>query len=119
MFIRKVLRQRSSQSKIFYQYILAQSAGVNGKVKQRVILYLGFDPLFSDKDNQKIVLDKLKLRECLSSVGINDKQSAKALISIVTRALFAFSEHKTAQILESSSELKSLFSYKTLIFDLT
>ena len=60
MFIRKIKKQRSSTSKIFYQYTLAQSARVNGKVKQRAILYLGSDTLLSDKDNQKIVLEILK-----------------------------------------------------------
>ena len=197
MFIRKVKKQRSGNSKIFYQYTLAQSARVDGKVKQRAILYLGSDPLLSNKDNQNIVLDilkskifqqpnlfpvkppgellelallyyekycikygqtnepthsippapkkaefhnidikglefrdvksfgaehlckqvidKLKLRECFTSIGINDKQSSKALISIAARALFSSSEHKTAQILESSSELKSLFSYDEVI----
>jgi len=193
MFIRKIKKQRSSTSKIFYQYSLAQSVRVNGKVKQRAILYLGSDSLLSDKDNQKIVLeilkskifqqpnlfptdvpkelldlalgyyekylikygetnepthsippipkkaefhnidikglelndvktfgaehlckqvlDKLNLKECFSSVGINNKQSTKALISIAARALFSSSEHKTAQILRSSSELKALFNY--------
>jgi len=193
MFIRKVKKQRSSQSKIFYQYTLAQSSRVNGKVKQRAILYLGSDPLLSDKENRKIVLEilkakifqqpnlfpteapeellnlalgyyekycikygqtdepthsippppkkaefhnidikglelndvktfgaehlvkqvleKLNLRECLREVGMNDKQSDKALISIAARALFSSSENKTAQILEMSSELKALFSY--------
>ncbi len=201
MFIRKVKKQRSSQSKVFYQYTLAQSARVDGKVKQRAILYLGSDTLLSDKDNQKIVLsilkskifrqpelfpieppkellnlalfyyekycikyeqsekpthsavklnnhtippapdkaeyhnvdikglelndvksfgaehlckqviDKLKLKECFSSVGMSDKQIGKALISISARAIFSSSEHKTAQILETNSELTQIFSY--------
>jgi len=197
MFIRKVRKQRSSQSKVFYQYTLAQSSRVDGKVKQRAILYLGSDPLLSDKDNQKIVLsilkakifrqpelfpleppkelldlaifyyekycikyeqsekpthsippapdkaeyhnidikglelndvksfgaehlckqviDKLKLRECFSSVGMTDKQIRKALISISARAIFSLSEHKTAQILATSSELPQLFSYNDTI----
>jgi len=194
MFIRKIKKQRSSSSKIFYQFSLAQSARVNGKVKQRAILYLGSDPLLLDKDNQKIVLeilkskifqqpnlfptqapkelldlalgyyekylikygqtnepthsippipkkaefhnidikglelndvktfgaehlckqvlDKLKLKQCLSSLGIGDKQTDKALISIAARAIFSSSEHKTAQILRSDSELKALFNYE-------
>jgi len=197
MYIRKVKKQRSSQSKIFYQYTLAQSARVDGKVKQRAILYLGSDPLLENKDNQKIVLrilkakifrqpdlfpieppkelldlalyyyekycikyeqsekpthsippapdkaeyhnidikglelndvksfgaehlckqviDKLKLRECFSSVGMTDKQIQKALISISARAIFSSSEHKTAQILETNSELPQLFSYDNKI----
>jgi len=193
MFIRKIKKQRSKTSKIFYQYYLAQSLRVNGKVKQRAILYLGSETLLSDKNNRMIVLeilkskifqqpnlfpsdapkelldlalgyyekylikygdtiepphsippipkkaefhnvdikglelndvktfgaehlckqvlDKLNLKECLSSVGFNNKQSTKALISIAARALFSSSEHKTTQILRSSSELKALFNY--------
>jgi len=193
MFIRRVKKQRSNQSKIFYQFTLAQSARVDGKVKQRAILYLGSDPLLNDKDNQKVileilkakifrqpdlfpfdppkelldlalsyyekycikygqtdkpthsippapdkaeyhnidikglvlndvksfgaehltkqVLDKLKLKECFTSLGMTSKQSDKALISIAARSIFSSSEHKTAQILNRSSELKSLFSY--------
>ena len=194
MFIRKVKKQRSKTSKVFYQYTLAQSARVDGKVKQRAILYLGSDTLLSDKNNQKIVLeilkskifqqpnlfpseapkelldlalgyyekycikygetnkpthsipplpkkaefhnidikglelrevktfgaehlckqvlDKLKLKECLSSVGLNKKQVDKALISIAARAIFSSSEYKTSQILRSNSELQSLFGYE-------
>lgn len=60
MFIRQVKKQRSKDSKIFYQYTLAQAARVDGKVKQRSILYLGSDPLLADRANRKIVLDILK-----------------------------------------------------------
>lgn len=60
MFIREVKKQRSKDSKVFYQYTLAQSARVDGKVKQRAILYLGSDPLLKDKGNRTVVLDILK-----------------------------------------------------------
>ena len=60
MFIREVKKQRSQDSKTFYQYTLAQAARVDGKVKQRAILYLGSDPLLKDKSNRAIVLDILK-----------------------------------------------------------
>ena len=197
MFIRRVKKQRSSSSKIFYQYTLAQSARVDGKVKQRAILYLGSDTLLSDKDNRDVVLsilkakifgqpelfpiepkkellrlalsyyekycikygesnqpthtippipkkaeyhnidikglelddvktfgaehltkqilDKLKLRECFTSVGMSSSQTKKALISIAARAIFSSSEHKTADIINTHSELKSLFSYENKI----
>jgi len=39
----------------------------------------------------------------------------KALMSIIARAIFIASEHKTAQILESGSELKALFNYQNPI----
>ena len=62
MFIREVKKQRSKDSKIFYQYTLAQSARVDDKVKQRAILYLGSDPLLKDKNNRKVVLAILKAK---------------------------------------------------------
>ena len=60
MFIREVKKQRNSNTKIFYQYNLVQAARINGKVKQRVILYLGSDKLLNDKDNRRSVLKCLK-----------------------------------------------------------
>ena len=60
MFIRQVKKQRSKNSKVFYQYTLAQAARVNGKVKQRSILYLGSDKLLENTDNRKTVLAILK-----------------------------------------------------------
>lgn len=193
MFIRKIKKQRSSTSKIFYQYALAQSARVDGKVKQREILYLGSETLMGDKENRDIVLqvlkskifkqpelfpidppkelhdlalfyydkycvkygqdnkpthsippapktaeyhnidikglqlndvktfgaehlckqvlDKLKLKDILSSVGINNKKNDLALISIAARAIFSSSDNRTSQILSDKSELKALFSY--------
>lgn len=194
MFIRKVKKQRSSQSKVFYQYTLAQSSRVDGKVKQRVILYLGSETILEDDGNRRIVLsilkskifkqpelfpvkppkelqeladkyyekycikygqtdqldhsippaptkadyhnvdlkglsltdvktfgaeylskqilEKLKLKDFFGSLGFTEIQTKKALISIAARAIFSSSEHKTAQIINSSSELKSLFSYQ-------
>ncbi|WP_057940598.1 IS1634 family transposase [Algoriphagus resistens] len=60
MFIREVKKQRSKDSKTFYQYNLVQASRIDGKVKQKVILYLGSDPLLEDKGNQKTVLEILK-----------------------------------------------------------
>jgi transposase len=60
MFIREVKKQRSKDSKAFYQYNLVQTSRVDGKVKQNVILYLGSDTRLADKGNRKIVLDILK-----------------------------------------------------------
>ena len=193
MFIRQVKKQRSKDSKIFYQYTLAQAARVDGKVKQRAILYLGSDPLLADKDNRAVVLgvlkskifglndifpagaprhlldlalsyfdkycikygqgqhpvvsippapdraefhnidikalevsdvrsfgaehlckqtiDKLGLKACFASCGMSDKQINKALISIAARAIFSCSEHRTAQILQTGSELALCFGH--------
>jgi len=199
MFIREVKKQRSKSSGVFFQYNLVQAARVEGKVKQRIILYLGSDPLLRDKKNRKIVLDilkskifgqpdlfpanppknladlsrsyfdkylikyeelaegqqrvsvppapdkaeyhhidikglevsdvrtfgaehlcrqmidKLRLRECFASFGMTQKQTDKALIAIIARAIFSSSEHKTAQILEMNSELKGCFHYTSPI----
>lgn len=62
MFIREVKKQRSKTSKIFHQYNLVQTSRVNGKVKQRVILYLGSEVLMQDKKNRKQVLEVLKAK---------------------------------------------------------
>lgn len=192
MYIREVKKQRSKNSKVFHQYTLSQSVRVDGKVKQRAILYLGSNPLLHDKENRSIVLsilkakvfnteelfavnasvelqnlalsyyekyqlkygddtvkdgasippapdkaeyhnidikglevadvktfgaehlcrqvlDKLQLKECFTSLGMNEGQADKALLSIAARAIFSSSEHKTAQILQTGSELPNCF----------
>jgi transposase len=60
MYIREVKKQRSKNSKVFYQYTLSQTVRIDGKVKQRSILYLGSDTLLKDKINRNIVLNILK-----------------------------------------------------------
>lgn len=193
MFIRVVKKRRSKNSKTFTQYTLAQTSRVNGKVKQRSILYLGSNEILADKTNRQIVLnilkskifgqaelmpqelpkslevlamsyyekycqkyqdsasvatippspksaeyhhidikglevsnvrtfgaenlckqviDKLHLGKILSSLGFNEKHVSIALISIVSRALYASSEHKTAQILNQNSGLLECFSHE-------
>ena len=62
MFIRQVKKQRSKSAKVFYQYTLAQTSRIDGKVKQHSILYLGSDPLLSDKENRRIILELLKAK---------------------------------------------------------
>ena len=193
MFIRQVKKQRSKTSKVFYQYTLVQAARVNGKVKQRSILYLGSDKLFENESNRKKVLailkskifkqselfpqdvsgelkslalqcyekycikyeqdehnptsippqpeksefhnidiiglevenvkefgaehlckqmlDKLGLEAYLKSLGMSHEQANKALISIACKAIYSASEYKTSQIIETNSELTSLYSY--------
>lgn len=197
MYIRQVKKQRSKDSKTFYQYTLAQTLRIEGKVKQNAILYLGSDALLAHKDNRAVVLeilkamifkqealfpaaapkplldlaisyfekycikygqdsigaasippapdkaefhhidieglevedvhtfggehlckqvlDKLQLKTCLNTLGLNNKQTELALISIAARALFAASEHKTAQMLEMNSALRSCFNYDASI----
>ena len=60
MFIRQVKKQRSKSSKVFYQYTLAQTSRINGKVKQRAVLYLGSDKLLGNTNDRKLVLNILK-----------------------------------------------------------
>ena len=194
MYIRVTKKQRSADSKTFYQYSLAQTFRVDGKVKQRSILYLGSSPLMADKHNRAIVLsilkakifknedlfpqtdsfpkeleelalsyfekyclkyeqadvknttsippsskdaefhnvdikqlevrdvktfgaehlckqvlEKLDLKECFTSLGFDDTQVQKSLMSIASRAIFSSSEYKTSQILKTNSELQHCF----------
>ncbi len=60
MYIREVKKQRSKDSKVFYQYNLVQTSRIEGKVRQRVILYLGSESQMEDKENRRIVLNLLK-----------------------------------------------------------
>lgn len=197
MYIRKVKKKRSNDSKTFYQYTLAQTLRVEGKVKQNAILYLGSETVMADEENRKIVLeilkakifkqedlfpinapkplvdlalsyfekycikygqegiqgasippapekaefhnidiegleieqvhtfggeylskqvlDKLELKEFLKSLQFSNKDIDLALISIAGRALFTASEHKTAQILQMNSSLRSCFNYEPSI----
>lgn len=62
MFIRQVKKQHGKNAKAFYQYNLVQASRVNGKVKQRVLLYLGSNPLLRDKQNREAVLKILKAK---------------------------------------------------------
>ncbi len=192
MFIRAIKKQRSKNSKVFYQYSLAQTLRVDNKVKQRAILYLGSSPLLADKNNRAIVLEilkskifgisdlfsaeapkelkdlalcycskyclkygdedvsdrvsippapekadyhnidikglevkdvktfggehlckqvleKLELKDCFASLSMNENQTQKALLAITARAIFSSSEYKTAQFLQSNSDLLACF----------
>jgi len=57
----------------------------------------------------KQVLEKLKLEQCFTNLGMNKEQANKALVAIASRAIYASSEHKTAQILDINSELTNLY----------
>src|SRR5680860_574060 len=61
------------------------------------------------------VLEKLKFSEMLDSLGFSGKEANLAHISLVSRALFASSEHKTSQYLATGSELSSLYGYSGAI----
>jgi len=203
MYIRAVKKQRSKSSKVFYQYTLAQTFRLDGKVKQRAILYLGSDPLLEDKANRAMVLrllrtrifqegelfgneeledrtpqvlrdladalyekyrikygdapskneasippspakaeyhnidiqgmevadvrtfgaehlcrqvlDRLELRACFSGLGMTEKQTGKALLSIAARAIFSSSEYRTSQMLQTNSALQECFGIEQAV----
>lgn len=62
MFIREVKKKNSSSGKTFYQYQLLQAARVGGKTKHQNILYLGSEPILTDKDARKMTLDLLQAK---------------------------------------------------------
>ena len=62
MFIREVKKKNTQKGKIFYQYQLVQASRIEGKVKQQNILYLGSEPLLSDIETRKKLLDLLQAK---------------------------------------------------------
>lgn len=62
MFIREVKKKNATNGKTFCQYQLVQAARIEGKVKQSIILYLGSDPLLSNLDSRKKILDLLQAK---------------------------------------------------------
>lgn len=54
------------------------------------------------------VMEKLQLGLFLKEAGFTDKEVDLAMISIIGRALFTSSEHKTSQYLKDNSELQRL-----------
>lgn len=61
MFIRETKRRRSKDSRTFYQYSLVQATRIDGKSRQRTILYLGADKELQDKEDRRMVLEVLKV----------------------------------------------------------
>ena len=192
MFIRQVKKKNAKNGKTFYQYQLVQASRIDGKVKQRQVLYLGSDNELKDNTIRKEVLEqlqakifkqplifgnysdiskkltqkyyqkylfkypddlidnkivipmpdtsadyqevdiknvatentktfgsehlckqiteKLDLSTCFKQLGFDNNENTLAQISIISRAIFASSEHKTAQYLQDNSSLKYLFN---------
>ena len=81
MYIRVVKKQRSKDSKVFYQYNLVQTSRIEGKVKQRVILYLGSDQLLADQQNRRKVLNMLKAK-IFNQPNLFDEQADSKLIAL-------------------------------------
>jgi len=59
----------------------------------------------------KQVMDKLGLGHYLTKLKLNEQQVDLAIISIIARAIYSATDHKTAQILQLNSGLVDLFSY--------
>ena len=57
-------------------------------------------------------MERLELGLCLEGKGFTDKQVRLAQLSIISRAIFSASEHKTAQLLKQSSELPSMLGFQ-------
>jgi len=58
------------------------------------------------------IMKRLDLASCLDKEGFTDKQTRLAQVSIIARAIFTASEHKTAQILTYSSELQNMLGFQ-------
>ena len=196
MYIKEIKKNNTPNGKVFLQYQLSETYRIAKKVKQRVILYLGYHELLAPKQNRAIVAKLLesKIRneqtlsddfvkapaefhqlaeqyylrflqkkqkeneekapvavedntvyeavdlkttqvfdcreigaewmsyQMLGRLGLNDflqrkgwsaNQIDNALASIISRAVFPYSEHKTESWLESNSGLLELFDKKT------
>lgn len=59
------------------------------------------------------VLDRLVLGDILKNAGLSKGEVQQALMAIAARAIFTSSEHKTAQYLNTSSELAMLYGIAT------
>jgi hypothetical protein len=60
MYIKEVKKNNTPNGKVFYQYQLSETYRVDGKVKQKAILYLGTNELLKNKDNRTIVANLLE-----------------------------------------------------------
>ena len=62
MYIREVKKKNAAAGKTFFQYQLVQASRIEGKVKQRQILYLGSAPMLTDLETRKKVLTLLQAK---------------------------------------------------------
>ena len=195
MYIKEIKKNNTPNGKVFYQYQLSETYRVDGKVKQKAILYLGSHELLKNKDHRNIVanlleskikniqvlsddfvktplqlnqlaeqyylrflekqqkdssqdvpeekedntiydkvdlnttqvfdcreigsewmcseiLNRLGLKEFLQHKGWHAQKIDDALISIISRAIASYSEHKTESWLDLNSGLPELFNKK-------
>jgi len=64
---------------------------------------------FGSENLCKQIADKLDFEGCFKELGFSQIENKIAQISIISRAIFTASEHRTTQYLEDNSSLKSLF----------
>lgn len=64
---------------------------------------------FGSENLCKQIADKLDFESCFNELGFSDTENKLAQISIISRAIFTTSEHRTTQYLQDNSSLKSLF----------
>lgn len=62
MFIREVKKKNTTNGKTFYQYQLVQASRIDGKVKQRNILYLGSESMLAEAESRKKMLELLQAK---------------------------------------------------------
>lgn len=64
---------------------------------------------FGSENLCKQISEKLDFESCFKELGFSDTENKLAQISIISRAIFTASEHRTTQYLQDNSSLKSLF----------
>ncbi len=84
MFIKEVKKKHSPKGNTFYQYNLVQAMRVEGKVKQRNVLYLGSDPLLRDTSKRKEVLSILKSK-IFKHPSLFPEDATKEVLDLATR----------------------------------
>lgn len=195
MYIKEIKKNNTPNGKVFLQYQLTETYRIGKDVKQRIILYIGYDKLLENKNNRRIVakllenritkqdtisddlsnsplelkklaeqfyakyilknqtknqepevkqddivydevnlktlqvsncreigaewvchqmLERLGLKEFLQHKGWSETKISEALISIISRAVFSSSEHKTESWLKTNSGLLELFGKKMM-----
>ena len=60
MFIRQTKKSNSKQGKVFFQYVLVQAQRINGKSRQRNVLYLGSHKFLKDREIRRKIAKALE-----------------------------------------------------------
>lgn len=84
MWIKQIRKSNTPKGKTFYQYQFTRTMRIDGKVKHKSILYLGYHSLPDDKNNRRMVAKLLEykirglsdLPEHIAGINIELKQLA-------------------------------------------